>query len=220
MNANVVKYVMPALIGAAASVLTALITLAASRGGLTDASAATKEATAVTKSAVDEAEALRSVMAVPVGTVVASLLSPMEFSQSVGDPPQFDPKRSLWTLADGKEAPGTRYSDITRRQVVPDLRGLFLRGLNAGRQDYERLGDPDNNRTPGDSQPDDFKSHGHDLPYTVQIYQGPGGQFSSSSGGPDNNVSRPATTSVGGSETRPRNAAVYYYLRVNDARAK
>ena len=45
VNANVVNYVMPALVGAAPSVATALITLAASRGGLTDASAATKGTT-------------------------------------------------------------------------------------------------------------------------------------------------------------------------------
>ena len=69
----------------------------------------------------------------PVGTVISSMLNPREFAETVGDPnpSDFDPAVSRWALADGESIDATsRYSQLTDETTTPDLRGMFLRGMN------------------------------------------------------------------------------------------
>ena len=55
-------------------------------------------------------------LSIPVGTIVASVLNPVEFAKSVGDPINFDLTKSKWTLADDKgKIPGTTYAELTVR---------------------------------------------------------------------------------------------------------
>ena len=87
---------------------------------------------------------------VPVGTIVGSMIPP----DSV--PEEF---RGLWALADGKAAPkGSEYAQL--RNDLPDLRGMFIRGINLGRGDGKE--DPSGERNPGDTQ-ESLAAHTHNL---------------------------------------------------------
>jgi hypothetical protein len=153
----------------------------------------------------------------PVGSIVPSLLEPGEFARQAGDPAVFDPERTAWVPANG-------LVDITRSQLekatgarrVPDLRGLFLRGVNAGRADT--LADPDGERAPGAFQSDQLAGHAHALDQRV----GANGGWKGGWGGVDDQraVNSPGDAPMkvmpfGGNETRPRNAAVHYYVKIN-----
>ena len=61
----------------------------------------------------------------PIGTIVATMLPPHEFLDLVSD------KNSKnWVPADGRAVEGSKYKKITGNPRVPDLRGMFIRGLN------------------------------------------------------------------------------------------
>ena len=137
-------------------------------------------------------DTLESRADLPIGTVIAALK-------------QIDTSNGFWVLADGRTAT-TEYFQATGKADVPDLRGLFLRGLNAGREDGRE--DPEGaGRTAGDYQADTLKSHTH----LDQLGTGNGGLYSGGSYGESMTKS---TSATGGAETRPRNAAVYWYVKV------
>lgn len=149
---------------------------------------------------------------IPVGTVIASMLEPEEFRKNanVGG--------SDWRLANGQRITGTTYAELTGGDTLPDLRGMFLRGLNEGRSDG--LQDPEGDgRQPGAFQPDEVFSHGHGFSWYVGSLQFtlpnnypvlPNGYY------PDaNQGAGAAVRPFGGAETRPRNSSVYWYIRVN-----
>lgn len=201
-----------AVISAVASIIVGFLTALASVGPLL--------AVAIDK---EKPQLIREVTAatvsgVPIGTVVASMLDPARFSQMVGTGGDFSPQTSTWIPADGREVPGSRYASVLSRSRVPDLRGLFIRGLNAFEMGRDRLGtepqwaDPDGaSRQPGDPQADSFKAHMHKI-YTTS------GSGVKSGENPNyvNKLGADGSTSAeGGSETRPRNAALYYYIKIN-----
>ncbi|MFH2124141.1 MAG: phage tail protein [Pseudomonadota bacterium] len=106
-----------------------------------------------------------------------------------------------WLLCDGSTIE-TQYVNLIALvgSTVPDLRGVFLRGLDAGKS-------LDPNRVLGSYQADEFKSHTHR--YHNQV-------------GGDHNGYNPAggweggdhdTGAAGGSETRPKNIAVNYIIK-------
>jgi len=162
-------------------------------------------------------------LAVPVGSVLSSMLSPADFATAVGDPRSFSPTTNQWSPADGRSVGGSGYEATTSSSTVPDLRGLFLRGLN---QFDAHMGsridgfeDPNGNtRRAGDTQADIVGTHSHRFGF------GPAG-MSQLGNGPDIPVVHPNhpgvtanplhTGTAGGAETRPRNSAVYYYVRIN-----
>lgn len=139
---------------------------------------------------------------VPVGTILASMLDPSTFVQEVG---------SGWVLADGRDAAGSAYATLTGNSNIPDLRGMFLRALNVGRP-ADGLQDPDGaGRVAGDVQLDTFAIHRH-------------GTFDNAasgvtSGGNSNYLTISGTSAftllAGGSESRPNNVAVYYYIKID-----
>jgi hypothetical protein len=153
----------------------------------------------------------------PVGTIVASIIEPRQFAKEAGDSGNFDPRTSTWVPADGRDVAGSFYAERVT-PVTPDLRGMFLRGLNYtdssrlrsdGRQ--EPGGDA---RKAGQDDPDDFKSHTHPMADTGATGAIPGGIAhviqSSAQRGPSSLIG-----DSGGTETRPRNVAVFYYLKIN-----
>lgn len=84
---------------------------------------------------------------------------------------------------------------------LPDFRGEFLRGYDNGRG-------VDASRVFGSSQSDAFKAHTHT--YTLQT-----GSQATSSGGEVGGANSSSTTgSSGSSETRPRNIAIMYQIKV------
>jgi microcystin-dependent protein len=103
---------------------------------------------------------------------------------------------------------------------LPDLRGLFLRGINASRSD--NYADPDTlQRTNssaggnygnqvGSVQADMFKSHTHTYNPKINNYAD-----SSNSGGstPGSDTTR-ETLPTGGNETRPKNVYVQYLIKL------
>ena len=169
-------------------------------------------------------------MAVPLGTIIASMLDPEAYAREVGDPFPFEPARSRWAPADSRSIEG---SDLARKAeqrnwrlphngrdepTAVDLRGVFLRGLNrfddAMGQRHEDAGDPNGaGRIAGSWQPDGVKAHGHPVP--AARGRGSGGISSRKSGPAGTAGIEVASATYGAAETRPRNVAVYYYVRIN-----
>jgi len=158
--------------------------------------------------------------------------------------PYADDPNNNWLLCDGREVPKASYPDLyTALQDsfgtpsgpmvfrLPDLRGLFLRGVNGNRSDSYSDPDAGSRTAPlpgghvsnavGSMQPDAFASHSHQSAvdigpnhYTLgngnSGYSGGGGADPFGYGGTPFN-----TSNVGGStETRPKNASVYWIIRV------
>jgi hypothetical protein len=153
-----------------------------------------------------------------IGDIVTSTLSEPQFLSIHG---------AGWVLADGREVPGTKYASSVSPKV-PDLRGMFLRGINAGRSD--QYADPDGDRTAGSIQSESTAlpkagfttthagTHNHAGRF---VGNGAGAHQPGPSGGPayDSQPIIPdgdhTHTVIGGdAETRPRNIAVYFYIRV------
>ncbi|HSM15521.1 MAG TPA: hypothetical protein VK845_00815 [Gemmatimonadales bacterium] len=169
-------------------------------------------------------------MAIPLGTIIASMLDPEAYAREVGDPFPFEPARSRWAPADARSI---AESDLARKAeqrnwtlprngrdepVAVDLRGVFLRGLNrfddAMGQRHEGEGDPNGaGRVAGSWQPDGLKAHAH--PVHAARGRGAGGISSRKSGPAGTAGIDVASATFGAAETRPRNVAVYYYLRIN-----
>lgn len=162
-----------------------------------------------------------------VGSIEISLLPPVLFAAASRDLSQFDPVKSRWALADGRNVSGSAYANLTGIITVPDLRGLFLRGLNAGRADGNQ--DPDGaGRVPGGLQLDQLQGHGHahelmgsTFPFGPGTFFGTYGSNTFTSG----RIREPATLDAYGpvrfgTETRVRNAGVYYHIRINQSTAR
>lgn len=151
----------------------------------------------------------------PVGTIVPSMLDPRAFAKIAGDPGDFDPRTSIWVPADKRDVAGSRYAKEVSG-IVPDFRGMFLRGLNYSDTDRVRsdgLQDPDGaGRRPGSIQHDAVIKHSHQM----TEFQMGSERHGSGDGAYEHSVN--TTTGVnadGGSETRPKNMAVFYYIKIN-----
>lgn len=143
---------------------------------------------------------------VPVGTIIASYLSKQQMKGTYGDE---------WVLANGDDvSTKSQFFKITGKTKLPDLRGMFIRGLNEGRNDGKQ--DPQPNRTAGDYQEDAFKEHHHKLIWHHRSFHGAGGPGIPPVDEPGKD--QPDTTKKpkeGGDETRPKNVAVYFYIKIN-----
>lgn len=133
---------------------------------------------------------------------------------------------SGWLLCDGSTFdqvvyPGL-YSFLNNSNIVPDLRGQFLRGKNNGRSDGKQ--DPDGERAIGHFQLDDFKTHRH-----AAIASNHDVDSSASQGFPLGNnhisfrtsdrsgVDRTSLISnTGGTETRSKNISVNWIIKAKN----
>ncbi len=160
----------------------------------------------------------------PVGTIICSYLNWTQFQaasknnlKSPGGSNIWTSRYSKWAPADGREVPNSGFQKVAAVTNVPDLRGQFLRGLNQfdGEQTSQvdpSKKDPDN-RTRGSFQADENKSHSHTTPghYQELSLKGPGGLVQLIYG-----TEPPQTTQAsGGEESRPKNTAIFYYIRIN-----
>nr|VFK54762.1 MAG: hypothetical protein BECKTUN1418F_GA0071002_105412 [Candidatus Kentron sp. TUN]VFK59609.1 MAG: hypothetical protein BECKTUN1418E_GA0071001_105412 [Candidatus Kentron sp. TUN] len=113
---------------------------------------------------------------VPVGTIIQSILKWEEYAVSVNDQEEFDSKTNKWAPCDGRGIVGSELAGIlTEREptpnlVTPDLRGVFLRGLNQFVADEKAHGiepvsdkqkDPDSKRRFDIVQLDNVGAHEH-----------------------------------------------------------
>ena len=159
----------------------------------------------------------------PVGTIVLSSLDERQMLAEEGMN-SFDVRTSKWCLADGRSVVGSNYKRTTNKDNAPDLRGVFVRGINSGKSgDYS---DPEGDRSPGSLQRDSFQGHFHSLPENVaSTSHSPGTSHPHglANGGHTHGVSTvtgPRNDGLSGeprvaNETRPKNAAVFFYIRIN-----
>jgi len=155
----------------------------------------------------------------PIGTVVSSMLNFDQFSFSTKNNEKspgsiWTSGKSKWSPCDGRQLANSKYSRIASRNNAPDLRGVFLRGLN--KFDVNETSNPDPSKTNpenkliGDYQGDDLKSHNHTYlsPLSSDKIRGSGGYA------PENPTAG-TTGNTGGTETRPKNISIYYYIKIN-----
>ena len=162
------------------------------------------------KKELEEISDLKLITNLPIGTIVPSMLEPTVFAEAVGDVDRDTPD---WVLADGdKDITNSLYGQLSHNRTPPDLRGVFLRGMNEGRNDGKQ--DPQSDRNAGDYQPDTLARHRHGMVWHWRSFEG--------------SKDRAPTTAVnycnkglcdslfeGGKETRPKNVAVYFYIKIN-----
>jgi microcystin-dependent protein len=144
-----------------------------------------------------------------------------------------------WLLCDGSLVSRTNYAalfsvigtssgsgDGSTTFNLPDMRGIFLRGVNGSRSDG--LADPDDNTTfrtnifsggnmgnsVGSYQADQFASHTHTTPYPYPALNNNGYTAHDGSGGFPGAMSFFQTVNAtGGNETRPKNVYVNYIIK-------
>lgn len=159
-----------------------------------------------------------------VGDVKYSILAPAEFIRANG---------SGWILMDGATSQQSKeifensiLHDSLGIQILPDGRGMFIRGMNENRD--PTTGDADGNRNAGSEQRDGLKKHQHQVK-NIHGEVSPGGGYAVSilnKNDPNFRVaSQDATESdiydvanqvvSQSNETRPRNIALYMYIKVN-----
>jgi hypothetical protein len=153
----------------------------------------------------------------PVGTIVSSVVHPQQFSELAGDPGGFEAPESVWVPADGRLVPGSTYASYVGGPV-PDLRGVFLRGLDYSEDRNVLCGrDPDGAvRIAGHYQEDALQDHKHK---TTAINNN---SVNNSIAGINRRTSARSPATVDevldartADETRPKNVAVYYYIKIN-----
>ncbi|MGL3822867.1 hypothetical protein [Sphingopyxis sp. R3-92] len=148
-----------------------------------------------------------------VGEVRTSLLPPTEFATLYGPD---------WALLDGQNISSKPIAPYLSPELaadgnvfLPDARGRFLRMVNHGAA--AKSGDPTGERTIGNAQGDALASHRHNH----QIPRHTGNHNRAGAAG-DNRFnalrseqySSERSEATGGDETRPRNIAVNFYVRV------
>lgn len=182
----------------------------------------------------------------PVGTIISSYLNFEQFNAAAQN--NFSSPGSIWTSryskwapADGREVSNSKFQLITGQLKVPDMRGVFIRGLN--QFDFgspvvlsDSRKDPESNRVAGSFQPDAVVNHNHtvnDPGHAHAVSSGystssgskgtPGGELTNGGNGNGNKWVHPAERNVtgitlasyGDAETRPKNVSLYYYIRIN-----
>lgn len=157
----------------------------------------------------------------PIGTIIASVLDYPKFLQANGFDQNSisDMSKVVWIPCDGRNLNASKYANYG---IVPDLRGVFLRGINTYSDNYAGVANVEISRKnpedkkAGEFQNDQIISHSH-LAGQANVQLQPGNAWRQSTivdgGLPD--AIKAKTSDFGGSETRPKNVTVYYYIKIN-----
>jgi len=173
----------------------------------------------------------------PIGTIITSFLKLEQFNVATKNNEKspggvWTSQKSKWSPCDGRPLPNSKYAKIVSQTNAPDLRGLFLRGLNSfddsytlPPQDPSQLStDP---KSVGLYQSDALKMHEHRITSSTNVLRfveggnlkgGDGAAFMNAINNPAKGGGALLTTdNDGGSaaETRPKNVAVFYYIKIN-----
>lgn len=186
----------------------------------------------------------------PLGTIIISVLDFNAFSSEANSKMPFDENKSKWAPADGRNV---RYSEYGKKynELLPDLRGQFLRGNNQmyspGEPNTYANGNDIGERTSNSKY--SYQVEATKLPKTnfeiinsgahTHIFKGQTERLSGDGGAADDidrgngnyapahswtpkgevtaeNSTHNHTVNGGGDkETRPKNIAVFYYIRIN-----
>jgi len=146
-----------------------------------------------------------------VGDVKTSMLTETEFQTASGDP--------TWVLADGRDLdliPATAdslWKSLKGTPIIPDMRGMFLRGKNYARGDA--YANPAGDQAISTQNQDHNKAHTHTYTYSpvtshadLNFYSGTRDTDTTATSGPD--------SSGAGPESRPKNIIVNYFIKIND----
>jgi hypothetical protein len=162
-----------------------------------------------------------------LGTIISSVLNYDQLTRHIDEPQAVNPATSSYVPCDGRSIAGSKLAQLTGRQNIPDLRGKFARGLNqfysVGEPtpfDPVIFGDTQSQRTVGDFQGDEIGPHSHQMNFNLGRQPGWSGGWGGdgnvravNSPGDPGNDHHPEPN--GGMETRPRNIAVYFYIKIN-----
>lgn len=167
---------------------------------------------------------LRANNALPVGSVVTSVLPLDKFLKAVGEDTPYDANSSRWAPADGRTVTSIEYISLASTAKVPDLRGRFIRGLNTFDERYPfkvspEDADPDSSRQVMSSQNDSLQQHVHNTFLNPRTDWPSSGNLRTkvpaSAEGPLNKMTGKAEGGARtSSETRPKNIALYYYIKI------
>lgn len=159
----------------------------------------------------------------PVGSVFPSMLTEPQLQALLNNP-----NPSTWVVADGRDVTGSQFQFVTGMTNIPDLRGIFVRGLNNGgsaagtRSDsYANPNDPSGTFTPGTLALDAVGPHYHN--YATQRRNADGSAiadvwFTNSSLGSNTYSTDQGSATPQGSvlvETAPKNASLIWFIRIN-----
>ena len=168
-----------------------------------------------------------TVQGVPIGTIVA-------YAGDTSGNNAGSLNTQGWLVCNGEEYDiddyphlnaiiGTYYGTASKagQFKTPDLRGLFLRGVDNGAgkdpDKDSRTASAQNGNTGdkvGSYQEDAFKSHAHQLPYTD--FNQAKGDNGDRRGTFDESQSHQNSLTTGGSETRPKNIYVNYIIKAKN----
>ncbi|WP_460640452.1 hypothetical protein, partial [Larkinella harenae] len=172
----------------------------------------------------------------PIGTVISSFLRFDQFSVATKNNEKspgniWTSQKSKWAPCDGRSIPNSKLSSLANIVNAPDYRGLFLRGINSIDPTYTVLPAIPSQLNPdpqpvGVYQPDAVSSHKHKISNSKNVLRyiensalkgGNGGSFMSAIGvaGKGNGELLVTDNDGGGNETRPKSAAIYYYIKIN-----
>lgn len=172
--------------------------------------------------------------ALPVGTIIASILEFKKFKNVAGN---------AWKPADGRKVSAkSKYATLTGNTTLPDLRGMFLRGLNqfdsvkgprrdkykdpdgrrrkAGKLQEDATSLPKNKKNPFKGNALSAGDHSH-IYFKARRKGGRSGSNERASseagntGSSGSHTHKVLITAGGDSETRPVNIAVLYYIKID-----
>lgn len=154
-----------------------------------------------------------------LGSVQYSILEPGVFTSRPEN-------KDKWVLMNGQDIQGSDLCNlIPTMKNVPDGRGVFIRAMNLGRSSDTGDADGDLRGLAGFPQSDQFKSHDHGGgnhahhwtgSVTLDTWGGNCGIGGNNCGPKDTPLSGNIINIEGGAETRPRNIALYLYIKINN----
>ncbi|MCP9762316.1 hypothetical protein [Lacihabitans soyangensis] len=79
--------------------------------------------------------AFTSASNIPIGTIITSYLNFEQFNAATKNNEKsldgiWTSSKSKWSPCDGRPVPNSKFQTLTSQNILPDLRGMFIRGLN------------------------------------------------------------------------------------------